>query len=203
MRETALSNTTMKLAIAIIAVSPIFGQAPKPVTDLVGTYRGTWTMYGLDEKGTPVKRASWTDVMTAAAPTVADGKAFVSTIDEMSFEDARIPPTTIKGREGWLLAPDGKMLQDYFIESNGQIQRLSKLGQNVWMNTAVAQPREFSQLGISGVVSAQHTMVKVVTEEDGVETHHISRISTVHWKDAAGKDRWTQYVSLEGTHRRQ
>jgi hypothetical protein len=77
------------------------------------------------------------------------------------------------------------------------------MGQNVWVYTAVALPRELTQLGIRGALSGQHMLVKVVTEEDGVETHHITRISTVNWKDAAGKNRWTQYVSLEGVHRRQ
>src|SRR5260370_16807448 len=100
-----LRKTTMRLTIAItfVALSPTFGQAPKPVLDLAGVYRGTWTMYGLDENGTPVKRASWTDIMTATAPTVADGKAFVATLAEMTFDSAPIPPTTVKGREGWFL----------------------------------------------------------------------------------------------------
>jgi len=160
-------------------------------------------MYGLDESGTSVKRASWTDIMTASAPTVADGKAFVSWLDEMTFDNARIPPAKVKGREGWFLAPDGKTLQDYFIETNGQVQRLRKMGQNVWVYTAPAQLGELTQLGISGALSGQHTLVKVVTEEDGIETHHITRISTVNWKDGAGKSRWSQYVSLEGVHRRQ
>jgi hypothetical protein len=112
-------------------------------------------------------------------PTVADGKAFVTTVDEITFDNPRIPPNLVKGREGWFLAPDGKTLQDYFIETDGQVQRWSEIGQNVWVNTAPVQPRELAQLGISGALSAQHTMIKVVTEEDGVETHHITRISRI------------------------
>jgi hypothetical protein len=104
----------------------------------------------------------------------------------------------VKGHEGWSLAPDGKALQDYFIETNGQVQRFS-----VWAYTTEIQPREFAQLGFSRALSGQHTLVKVLTEEDGVETHHITRVSTMNWEDAAGKNRWTQSVSLEGVHRRQ
>src|SRR5215831_6173437 len=192
----------MRLTIVIlcVAISAGFGQTPKPVLDLVGVYRGSWTMYGLDENGTPVKRSSWTDVITASLPTVADGKSFVTTVDEITFDNPWIPRNHVKGREGWFPAPDGKTLQDYFIETNGQVQRWSKMGQNVWVNTAPVQPRELAQLGISGALSAQHTMIKVVTEEDGVETHHITRISTVNWKDATAKSRWAQYVSLQGVH---
>lgn len=40
-----------------------------------------------------------------------------------------------------------------------------------------------------------------VTQEDGLETHHISRVTLVNWKDVSGKSRWIQYVSLEGIHR--
>ncbi len=37
----------------------------------------------------------------------------------------------------------------------------------------------------------------------GAETHWISRLTTVSWKDKAGKERWLQFVSLQGYHKRQ
>jgi hypothetical protein len=175
---------------------------PKPVVELAGVYRGTWSMYGIDEKGASVKRMAWTDVMTASSPVVERGRAFVSTLDEMTFEGGRIPPMKIKGTEGYFVAPDGT-LGDYFIEANGQTHRVTKLGQNTWVYTTAAYPQELSQLGFKDVVSGQHTVIKTVTSEDGLETHHISRVTLVNWKDAAGKSRWIQYVSLEGVHRRE
>ena len=175
---------------------------PKAVADLAGVYLGTWNMYGIDEKGATVKRMAWTDVMTASSPVVERGRAFVSTVDEMTFEGGRIPPMKIKGGEGYFVAPDGT-LGDYFIEANGQTHRVTKLGLNTWVYTTAAYPQELSQLGFKDVVSGQHTVVKTVTEEDGLETHHISRVTLVNWKDAAGKSRWIQFVSLEGTHRRE
>jgi hypothetical protein len=115
----------MRLTIVIpgVAISAGLGQTPKSVLDLVGVDRGSWTMYGLDQNGTSVKRFSWTDVITASMPTVADGKAFVTTVDEITFDNPRIPPNHVKGREGWFLAPDGKTFQDYFIETNGQVEQ--------------------------------------------------------------------------------
>jgi hypothetical protein len=175
---------------------------PKPVVELAGVYRGTWSMYGIDEKGASVKRMAWTDVMTASSPVVERGRAFVSTLDEMTFEGGRIPPMKIKGTEGYFVAPDGT-LGDYFIEANGQTHRVTKLGQNTWVYTTAAYPQELSQLGFKDVVSGQHTVIKTVTSEDGLETHHSSRVTLVNWKDAAGKSRWIQYVSLEGVHRRE
>jgi hypothetical protein len=174
---------------------------PKPVVDLAGVYRGTWSMYGIDEKGMPVKRMAWTDVMTASNPAVDHGRGFVSTVDEMTFEGGRIPPIKIKGTEGYSVAPDGT-LGDYFIEVSGQVHRVIKLGQNTWVYTAPAFPQELAPLGFKDVISAQHTVIKTAIEEDGVETHHISRVTLVNWKDSSGKARWIQYVSLEGVHRR-
>jgi hypothetical protein len=173
---------------------------PKQVLDLAGVYRGAWSMYGVDEKGAPVKRMAWTDVVTASNPAVERGRAFVSILDEMTFEGGRIPPMKMKGSEGYFMAGDGT-LGDYFVEVNGQTHRVTKLGQNTWVYTTAASPQELSQLGFKDVVSGQHTVIKTVTEEDGLETHHISRVTLVNWKDASGNSRWMQYVSLEGIHR--
>ena len=43
---------------------------PKEVRALEGTYTGTWTMYGIDEKGEVVKRMSWTDTLKASGAEV-------------------------------------------------------------------------------------------------------------------------------------
>ena len=37
----------------------------------------------------------------------------------------------------------------------------------------------------------------------GVETHRVSRVTTVSWKDKDGAERTTQFVSLQGYHKRQ
>lgn len=193
-------------AVAVLlgaALTSGWGQdtPPKVVADLTGVYRGTWNMYGIDEKGGTVKHMAWTDVMTASSLLVERGRAFVSTVDEMTFEGGRIPPMKIKGSEGYFVAPDGT-LGDYFIEANGQTHRVTKMGPNTWVFTTEAYPQELSQLGFKDAVSGKHTVVKTVTSEDGLETHHIGRVTLVNWKDAAGKSRWIQYVSLEGVHRR-
>jgi len=43
-------------------------------------------------------------------------------------------------------------------------------------------------------------LVKVITKEQGVEAHRISRVTTVTWRDADGNERGVQYVSLQGWH---
>jgi hypothetical protein len=176
-------------------------QVPKEVRALQGTYRGSWTMFGVDEKGDVVKRMAWTDTMTAANPQIKGDRAYVTTVDEMLFEDKSAPPFKVNGKEGHFLTKEGTP-GAYFVETFGQVQRMVKLGDNVWSFVAPAGAQELGRLGFPSGTAGQHVVVKVVTKEQAAETHRISRLTTVHWKDKDGKERWLQYVSLQGTHKR-
>jgi hypothetical protein len=177
-------------------------QIPKEVSDLIGTYTGSWTSYALDASGQVVKQAAWTDTMKAENPIVEKNRVFVTTTDEMTFEGGRIPPMKVPGREGYTLISDGK-LGEYFIETYGQTYKFQKLSDNVWAYTVQATSQELKRLVAANAISAQHVLVRVITFEQGVETHNNSRITTVRWKDASGKERTTQFVSLQGQHKRQ
>jgi hypothetical protein len=175
---------------------------PKAVCQLVGTYTGSWTMFGIDEKDEVVKRMAWSDTIKAEKPEVKGERAFVTTSDQMTFEGGKIPPFKVQGKEGYFLKKDGG-LGDYFIETFGQTNRMVKVGDNVWSYTTPAAAQELGRLGFPKGSSGQHVLVKVVTKEQGVETHRISRLTTVSWKDKEGKERWLQFVSLQGFHKRQ
>jgi hypothetical protein len=175
---------------------------PKEVRALEGTYTGSWTMYGIDGKGDVVKRMAWTDTMIAANSEVKGDRALVNTIDEMTFEGGQIPPFKVQGKEGYFLKKEGG-LGDYFIESNGQTNRMVKVGENVWSYSTSADAQELGRLGFPKDASGQHVLVKVVTKEQGTETHRISRLTTVNWKDKEGKERVLQFVSLQGYHKRE
>lgn len=177
-------------------------QVPKEVSAIAGTYKGAWTIFGVDEAGQSVKRASWTDVIKGENPVVKGDRAYVTVTDEMTFEGGRIPPRKTQGMEGYFINKDGS-LGDYFFEGAGQVYRFQRLAKDTWAYVVPADPRELAQLGFANVVSGQHALIKVVTSEQGVETHRISRVTTVNWKDAEGKERWTQFVSMQGFHQRQ
>ncbi|HEV7376598.1 MAG TPA: hypothetical protein VGN95_17930 [Pyrinomonadaceae bacterium] len=177
-------------------------QIPKEVKDAIGTYTGFWTSYGLDANGQVTKQVAWTDMVKAENPVVEKSRAFVTTTDEMIFEGGRIPPMTVSGKEGYFLNSNGS-LGEYFIETYGQIYKMQKLGKNVFAYTVAAAPQELARLAAAKVQSAQHTLIKVITFEQGVETHNISRLTTVRWTDASGKERTTQFISLQGRHQRQ
>jgi hypothetical protein len=177
-------------------------QIPKEVNAIAGTYTGAWTVFGVDEAGQMVKRAAWTDVIKGENAVVKSDRAYVTITDEMTFEGGRIPPRKTQGMEGYFINKDGS-LGEYYFEAAGQVYRFQKLSKDTWAYVVPADPRELAQLGFSNVVSGQHALIKVVTSEQGVETHRISRVTTVNWKDAEGKERWTQFISLQGFHKRQ
>jgi hypothetical protein len=175
---------------------------PKEVRALAGTYTGSWTMYGIDDKGEVVKRMSWTDTMKAGSPEVKGGRAQVTTTDEMTFDGAKGPPFKVEGKEGYYLTKDGG-LGEYFIETVGQVHKMVKLKDNVWSYASTAAEPELTRLGFPKGASGEHVVVKVVTKEQGVETHRVSRVTTVTWKDKDGKEQTLQFVSLRGYHKRQ
>jgi hypothetical protein len=185
----------------ITAPEPAPDAAPKEVRALVGTYTGAWTSYGIDAKGEVVKRMAWTDVITAEKPEVKEGRAFVTTLNTMTFEGGMPPPVKVQGKEGYFLKEDGTP-GDYFVENFGQVQRLVKLAGNVWTSTASLTPQEMTRMGFPSDSYGQYVIVKVVTKEEGVETHRISRLTTVCWKKD-GKERTLQFLSLQGYHKRQ
>jgi hypothetical protein len=198
----------MATALAVFALvqagqkPEVSADVPREVRALAGVYTGSWTMYGIDDKGQVVKKMAWTDTMKAGGAEVKGGRAYVTTTDEMSFEGAKGPPFKVEGKEGYFLIKDGG-LGDYFIETNGQVQRVTKLGANVWTYVAPANEQELSRLGFPSGATGLHVVVKVVGSEQGVETHRISRVTTVSWKDKEGKERTHQFVSLQGHHKRQ
>jgi hypothetical protein len=175
---------------------------PREVRALEGTYTGSWTMYGIDDKGEVVKRMMWTDTMKAGSPEVKGNRAYVMTTDEMTFTGRKAPPFKVEGKEGYFLKKGGG-LGVYFIETFGQVNRMAKLGDNVWSYATAATEQDLIRLGFPKGASGQHVLIKVVAKEQGVETHRVSRVTTVRWKDKQGKERALQFTSLQGHHKRQ
>lgn len=177
-------------------------EVPQAVRDLAGTYVGSWALFGIDEGGNVIQLASWTDTIKAESPQIDAEQAYVLTTSEMVFDGSEAPPMQFTGKEGYLLMPDGS-LGDYFVETFGQMTKSSLLGENVWISVTPASAEDLASYRLPNDSSGQHVLVKVVTSEDGVEIHRITRVTTVTWIDQTGQDRSTQFVSLQGFHQRQ
>jgi hypothetical protein len=193
------------MLVGLLVVPAAFAQGadqkiPAEVQNIVGKFTGTWTAFTVNASGEVVKSSGWTDTIIAEKPNVLKDRAFVETVDEMIFEGGRIPPQKVPGKEGYFINKDGS-LGDYYIEFFGQTVPTKKLGSNVWVYTLPANPREFAALG-DKFVSANHVLVKSTVVEAGQEVHNITRITDLKWRDAEGKERFTQFVSLKGQHRK-
>ncbi len=190
----------LALSIADVSAQDNAKKVPAEVQAIAGTFTGSWTSYTLNDKGEVVKQAAWTDTIKAEKPNALADRAYVETVDEMIFEGGRIPPQKVPGKEGYMLNKDGS-LGDYYIEIFGQTIPMKRLSKEVWAYSTPATAREFSMLG-ERFISGIHALVKTTTIEQGVETHSITRITTARWKDAEGKERLTQFVSLQGQHKK-
>jgi hypothetical protein len=203
--EESMTPTLLPLALVIAIGWPgtdtIQVQAvPQEVRDLEGNYTGKWTMYGIDPKGEVVKRAAWTDSLKAMGATVKADRAFVTWRCEQVFDGGR-PPRKSEGKEGFFLKKDGTVGESY-LETFGQTTRLVKLSPTSWSYATTASPQELTALGFPKGASGEHVTVKMVSKDDGTETHRITRVSTVTWTDMTGKERVTHFVSLNGYHKR-
>jgi len=175
-------------------------EVPKEVAALAGTYSGSWKSFGIDAQGQVVERSAWTDTVRAERPVREADRAWVSTENVMIFE-GRGAPFKLPGKEGYYLNRDG-VLGQYFIETHGQTYRMQKLADDIWTYATDASPQELAQLGFPKGAAGRHVVVKVVTHEAGVETHRVSRMTTVSWRDKEGKELWLQFVSLQGYHKK-
>ena len=175
---------------------------PEAVRALEGTYVGSWTLFGIDEESNVVKLTSWTDAIKAENAQMDDEQAYVLTTSEMAFDGSDAPPVEFTGREGYFLMPDGS-LGDYFTETFGQVSKSTQVGENVWISVTPASAEDLASYRLPSDSSGQHVLVKVVTSEEGVEIHRISRVTTVNWIDQTGQDRSIQFVSIQGFHKRQ
>lgn len=206
MRARELFIATLCLLICIdIPQETSAGNAgasvPDEIRSIVGTYRGQWRNFGINENGQVVEIISWTDRLKAEKPVVEGNRAYVTITDEMAFSDPNIPPMTVQGKEGYMLREDGS-LGEYFVETYGQMFTMKKLGEDTWAYSVPAFEEQLNYLGFSNVLYARHCMIKVITVSGKIETHRISRVTTVNWKGRQGKEQWIQFVSMKGSHSR-
>ena len=89
-----------------------------------------------------------------------------------------------------------------YLETFGQTTRLTKLSPTSWSYATTAPAQELAALGFPKGAVGEHVTVKMISKESGVETHHITRVTTVTWSDQAGKEHVTHFVSLNGYHKR-
>lgn len=60
----------------------------------------------------------------------------------------------------------------------------------------------WTNITAANLLSGMHLMHKEVTEPGGVETHLITRTTSLEYEDGGGTPVAVEYLSLEGTHQK-
>jgi hypothetical protein len=197
----------LTLSFATLQEQPPEPAAPAPadsippeLADLVGTWRGEWNLFGLDERGRVVPRASWTDRLIAQDPAVAAGRASVRTLDELTFAGLG-GKRQVQGTEGFLLDGKGRPGAPFFTTGERETKPV-QLADDVSTWCDPIDSAELQSLGLPAEATGTHVTVKVATRENGHVVHRLTRVTTVRWKDAELNDHVVQFTSLQGYHRR-
>jgi hypothetical protein len=196
-----IQTAAAALALMLVASTAIAAESALDTAQkITGKYLGQWTMYGV-AAGQIVEKAAWTDVLEAGKATESNGRAFVEVTNVMTFLDGKT--LTVAFIEGYTANADGTA-GDRFYEIQGKTTLFKRLTDNDWAYQTTPDPGELWFLGFNpkDVLSASHVTTKTTTYEGDLETDHVTRLTTIQWKDADGKIKSMQFVSMKGTHTR-
>ena len=196
--EAPTSSDSAEIIQKPVAASPQLAAA----RSLVGHYTGGSTVYGINAAGEIEKKYSFTEDITATDPQVKDGLAFVNVVDLISGV-----PFPIKWTEGFHLDARGSIGARYFLpEMPGAVETVEKDLAEAGSATFETdlRPNEEAELGFGGrdILYKKHTTIKNVVTSGNSETHVITRLTTITWKDAAGAIQTKTFVSMNGTQER-
>lgn len=166
------------------------------VSKLVGQYAGHWVMYGIvNNQIAPIAR--WSEVLVVKNPKLQAGRAVVEVENTKTIKDGRTE--TLKYIEGYFATEDGSV-GERFIEIEGKLLHIKKLNDTNWSYYSEPSSEELKQLGFEPeqVLSASHVTVRTLTSVGKRETAHITRVTTVQWRDTSGLIQSPQFLSLMG-----
>ena len=197
MKKTLLTG----LLFVLIGTTTMFSQdLEKALAQLEGKFVGEWTSYKKNVSGEIEIAMTWRDTITTGPLVKEKTLAYVEVESTSTFDNPIIPPYTMKFKEGFYI--DGGQVGKRFFNIMGAEILFTQLNEKTYAYTQDIQAGEFQQMRFFTAVEGTHTVIKVVNEIDGIETHSISRISTIISKDEEGKLYETQFISLKGVHRR-
>ncbi len=172
------------------------------VTAKAGTYEGSWELFGLDADCRPESAMSWTDVATAAEPTLEADRAFVHVADHMTLASG------MEIDRAWL---EGVFVEDdgtagaQFIDEDGVVTVLEEVEPYHFRYSAPLA--DVDRIFLACIppetpLDGGHVVDKIVTFPGDQETHSIHRATHLAWTDPGGKARTADFESLAGTHRK-
>jgi hypothetical protein len=171
------------------------------VTARAGTYQGAWEMLGLDAGDEPYTYLSWTDDIVGSNPRIEGDRAMMDVTDFMVLED--YGDYEISWIEGVLIEEDGSPGEE-FMEMDGEVTIFSQVKDGYYEYQTELARSDFSawaNVTQDNLISGYHTTYKVVTWPDGMETHDITRVTTLEW-DAGDGPQTIEFTSMTGRHQK-
>ena len=164
---------------------------------LKGVYQGTWKSFVYNQ-GQTRPGMTWSDRIVAKGEVIEDeDKVYLEAKMTMTYPGGHKQNMEIK--EGYLkLGSEGKKGTRFSI-MYGKATLYHELSSLEFAASIPPYPGEAKRLGFSPehVKKMSHVITKTVDHSSGVETHHITRVTTVKLAK-----RTIQFVSLQGTHRK-
>ena len=194
----------MKKSLILITIlfcsTLIYSQSiENEIKKFAGVFSGEWTAFKLNEKLEVVKSIAWKDTLRTNKPIIKDSLAFVNIKSVMVFENPQIPPYKMTFTEGFKIKDN--QIDFHYFKTMGKETIETKIGDNTYVISQDISPFELKQLGINSAINATNTTLKIITEENQIEVHKITRISTITFIENSN-EKTVQFVSLKGFHKR-
>jgi hypothetical protein len=171
------------------------------VTDnLVGTFAGAWTLWGLDAADAQVERSAWTDSATGSDPRIDGDRALV---DISNVMDGGTWTQEMEFFEGVYIEEDGSM-GSYFFEIDSVVTLLTESSPGVWEYDSPIISSDYSTMvnvTADNLVTGSKHSTKVISFPGGVEHHQITGTMHVEYDAGAGLQ-VVDFVNLDGYHDR-
>jgi len=171
------------------------------ITSKSGAYGGAWEMMGLDASGATYTAMTWTDEVTSSDPRIEGDRAIVDVYSFMVIDP--YGEYELSWIEGVFIEEDGSAGEE-FMEMDGEITIFTKVADDRYeYETAVGQDDYYYWDGptAQNLISGHHVNTKIVSYPDGVETHDITRFTTLEWDDGGGVQ-VAEFTSMMGQHYR-
>ena len=168
---------------------------------MVGSYEGSWEMFGLDPDDEPVSSMSWTDVATATDPVGEATRAYVSD------PDVRVIPHYGEMEQSWIegVYVNGDCsLGVAFMEMEGVTTEMPQIEDGHYQYQSEVTENDlwfFDNVTSDNLVSGYHVTDKLVTYPDDIETHDITRTTHLEYT-AADVTVVVDFTSMTGTHQK-
>jgi hypothetical protein len=176
-------------------------EALTTVSALVGSFQGSWEMYGLDAQDQVITSMTWTDTATATDPVAEATRAYVSVTDVgKSAEYGAFSQSWIEG----VYIEDDCSVGDWFMDMEGVVTDMPEIEPDHFQYQTDVTANDlyfFENVTSTNLISGYHITDKLVTHPDGVETHNITRTTHLEYSGDNG-DVTLDFTSMAGTHQR-